>query len=115
MNKLLALILCLILTLSFTVTAAGSGSSGRSKIESLYAVNDNQVIIKLTHFNNATGCNPNSAGQVLVNPNTQKTFYTLILSAFMAGKEVDFYLYGDCKTTHWVGPSFAGFGHVKVF
>ena len=92
--------------------SAGSGWSGKSKIEPLYAVNASQVIVK---FTNAAGYNPTSAGQVLVDPNAQKTFYTLILSAFMAGKEVNLYLYGDCKTTHWVGPSFAGFGHVKVF
>lgn len=114
MGRILSIIFFMII-LSCEAVAAGSGWSGKSKIETLYAVNDNQVVIKLTNFNNATGCNPNSAGQVLVSPNTQKTFYTLILSAFMSGKEVDFYLYGDCKTTHWVGPSFAGFGHLRVF
>ena len=115
MNRIVLVFLFITTVSSFDVMSEGSGWSGKSKIEQLYAVNSSQVIIKLSNFTNATGCNPNTAGQVLVDPNAQKTFYTLILSAFMAGKEVDFYLYGECKTTHWVGPSFAGFGHVKVF
>ncbi|ACA85756.1 hypothetical protein [Shewanella woodyi] len=115
MNRVSFVFLLLISFTPFDVMSEGSGWSGKSKIEQLYAVNSSQVIVKLSNFTNATGCNPNTAGHVLVDTNSQKTFYTLILSAFMAGKEVNFYLYGECKTTHWVGPSFAGFGHVIVY
>jgi hypothetical protein len=115
MSRVCFIFILLISISSFDVMSEGASWSGKSKIEQLYAVNSSQVIVKLTNFTNATGCNPTSAGQVLVDPNAQKTFYTLILSAFMAGKEVNLYLYGDCKTTHWVGPSFASFAHIQVF
>ncbi|MBQ4890688.1 hypothetical protein J8L86_12580 [Shewanella sp. MMG014] len=93
---------------------AASGWSGAATIESMYLVNEDQIVIKLSSFNNVTGCSFSPDGQVMVRPSSQKVSYSMILSAFMAGKKVNFYLFGECQTTHWADVSFASFGHLKV-
>jgi hypothetical protein len=107
-------ILVLSIFAPITLYAANSGWSGKAKITSLYAVSETQVLIKLTSFTNPMACAVTEAGDILINPTTQKTWYNLVLAAHMAGREIDVYIYGDCQTVHWVGPSFGGIGHLIV-
>ncbi|KZZ49256.1 hypothetical protein A3759_17525 [Thalassolituus sp. HI0120] len=98
-----------------TASFAGeAGWSGRATISKFYALNENQVIIKLSDFKNPGKCNVTESGDVIVSPNTEKTWFTILLSAFMSGKEVNIYVSNNC-TPYWSGTDFAKIGHVVVF
>jgi hypothetical protein len=107
-------ILVLSIFAPFTLYAANSGWSGKAKITSLYAVSDTQVLIKLTSFANPMACAVTKDGDIVVNPTTQKTWYSLVLAAHMAGRDINVYIHGDCQGVHWVGPSFGQIGHLVV-
>ncbi|WP_255984109.1 hypothetical protein [Vibrio campbellii] len=111
-----SLILSMTLTMltSFQSFAA-PGWSGKSKISSIYVLNETQALIKLASFRNPHNCEVNSSGDIILNPLTNKTWFTILLSAHMAGKEVDVYVNANCGKTHWVGPTFATIGHVRIF
>ncbi|AGU96128.1 hypothetical protein [Vibrio campbellii] len=111
-----SLILSMTLTMltSFQSFAA-PGWSGKSKISSIYALNETQALVKLASFRNPHNCEVNSSGDIILNPLTNKTWFTILLSAHMAGKEVDIWVNASCDKTHWVGPTFATIGHVRIF
>lgn len=95
-------------------TFATSGWSGKSKITSLYVLDETTALAKLENFSNPSGCKVNRSGDVILNPITQKTWFTVLLSAYMAGKEVDIYVNGSCGKTHWAELSYAEIGHVRL-
>ncbi|WP_435276379.1 hypothetical protein ACMAZF_05115 [Psychrobium sp. nBUS_13] len=82
------------LALSFNAFSA-AGWSGKSNITGIYVLNESTALIKLQRFSNPHNCNVNSSGDVILNPLTQKTWFTVFLSAYMAGKEVDVYAIPD--------------------
>lgn len=111
---------CLVLTAAFVMltsfyTSTTAGWSGKSKVKSMYVLNETTALIKLESFQNPHNCKVNSSGDIILNPLTNKTWFTVLLSAQMAGKEVDVYVNASCGKTHWVGPTFATIGHVRLF
>lgn len=49
---------------------------------------NHQVILNLENGANPSACKISSAGQILINPNTQKALFSMFLSAYMSGKSV---------------------------
>jgi len=114
MKYFLSVIIVAVLSgISISSFAANAGWSGEATIQSFYALNDDAVLIKLSSFNNPGGCSTNSSGDIIVNPNTEKTWFTLLLSAYMAGKTVNIYVVNAC-TPYWAGTDYAEIGHVRV-
>lgn len=113
MRNLLKLIL-LIFLVSYSQFSLATGWTGKTKIKQMYSLNENWLLIKLDNYNNPTNCNVTSEAHILIDPTKQKTWFTLLTSAYMANKDVDFYIYGDCQKVHWSGPSFGRAGHIKV-
>lgn len=101
----------LMITLLFISSQSLASWTGATKIISMYHVNEDQVILNLENGANPGACKVSSAGQVLINPNTQKALFSMFLSAYMTGKNVNIYAYGNCLTTHWVDQSFNNVGH----
>ncbi|MFB2659817.1 hypothetical protein HG547_04450 [Shewanella sp. DNRA4] len=101
--------------ISFSCSSAQMGWSGKAKITKLYAVSDDWLLIKLSSSANPSECKTTADGDILIYPNTQKTFYNLLLAAHMAGREVDIFIIPPCGTTHWEGSSFSSVGHVIVY
>ena len=92
---------------------AAAGWSGKATITSIYAMNENAAIVKLSNFSNPHGCKVNPSGDIFLNPSAQKTWFNLLLSAYMAGKSVDIYVTANC-IPYWAGTDFAEIGHVRV-
>ncbi|EGU57980.1 hypothetical protein VINI7043_12471 [Vibrio nigripulchritudo ATCC 27043] len=109
--KILVGLICLVTSFS-AISAAGW--SGTSKINGIYVLNETTALIKLQSFSNPHNCNIDSNGDVILNPVTQKTWFTVFLSAYMAGKPVNVYVVPSCGKTHWVGPSYGNIGHVRM-
>jgi hypothetical protein len=112
-NFLSLIIIAFLGTLSLNSFAGNAGWSGEATITSIYALHDDAVLIKLSSFKNPGGCSTNSSGHIMVSPNSEKTWFTLLLSAYMAGKTVDIYVTSDC-TPYWANTGFAEIGHVVV-
>ncbi len=107
----------LVLVSFFSLVSASSyaeaGWSGKATITSIYAMNENAAIVKLSNFSNPHACKTQDGGDIFINPNTQKTWFTLLLSAYMAGKSVDIWVTANC-IPYWAGTDFAEIGHVRV-
>lgn len=102
------------MTLIGSSAYADSGWSGEATVTGIYSLNENVALIKLSKFSNPHNCSTNSSGDVLTNPSEHKTWFTVLLSAYMAGKPVNVYVTASCSTTHWDGPSFGMVGHVRL-
>ncbi len=109
----MAIAIGILLFTSFNLFAS-PGWSGKSKVISIYVLNETTALIKLESFKNPHNCNVDSNGHIILNPMTEKTWFTVILSAYMSGKEVDIYVKDSCGKTHWQGPTFANIGHVRL-
>ena len=92
---------------------ANAGWSGNAKIISMYTLNENMAILKLSTFSNPHSCLTGSQGDVFLNPSANKSWYSLLMAAFMANKTVDIYVKDSC-TNIW-SLSFADVYHVRVF
>ncbi len=101
----------LIISLFLFSSQSFANWTGATKIVSMYHVNDDQVILNLANGANPSACKVSSAGQILINPNTQKALFSMFLSAYMSGKSVTIYTSGNCLTTHWADQSFNNVGH----
>ena len=87
--------------------------TGETKIVSIFYINDTQVLLKLENHANPSGCNPNSYGQILIDPNVQKSLFPMLLSAYVSAKKVNIYTFGDCKSAQWAAHTFNLVGHVS--
>ena len=94
--------------------SASAGWSGNATITSFYTLSETQAIVKLSNFSNPHGCLVNFGGDIVLNPTTQKAWFSMLWSAFLAGKTVNVYVSPNC-TTIWSGTSYAHIGHVRVF
>lgn len=99
-------------TLSFT-TFAGAGWGGKATITGIYALDDERVLIKLSHFANPGNCAISSNGDVIINSVTHKNWFSMALSAYAASKPVDFYTNGAC-TAIWANTSYTKVGHMRL-
>jgi hypothetical protein len=113
MKLLINLLLMVALIITTFQCHAGAGWSGKATVSSIYAMNENAAIVKLSNFSNPQGCNIQASGDVFINPTTQKTWFTLLLSAYMAGKSVDIYVTASCQS-YWANTDFAVIGHVRL-
>lgn len=110
------LILTLTLLLSSHVIAGGW--TGTVKIKNLLLVEETKLLISLSNFNNPDDCYKDdghlkNTGHIVIDPSAKNAAYTLILSAYISQKEVDFFVH-DC-TGIWANTAYANFGHIKTF
>ncbi|TQV74248.1 hypothetical protein FKG94_16730 [Exilibacterium tricleocarpae] len=96
-----------------TYQASAAGWSGEATIEGIYAVNDTTVIITLSSFTNPDNCQVNENGHVILNPATNKTWFSLLLAAYAAKKTVNIFVASTC-TTVWENTSYADVAHVRL-
>lgn len=94
-------------------TLAAAGWSGISTITSIYAIDDERVLIKLSSFTNHGECDTNGNGDVIINSITHKNWFAMVLSAYAASKPVEFYVADSC-TPIWVNTSYANVGHMRL-
>lgn len=106
-------LLIIIFAFSSSNTIAGAGWSGEATIKGIYVLNEETALIKLSNSTNPHNCDTNGSGDAYVNPTTQKTWFTSLLSAYMAGKTVDLYYTPSCKG-QWSGTSYSEIGHVRL-
>jgi len=99
--------------LLFSTVAFCAGWSGKATVEEMYALSETHVIFKLSSFSNPDNCQVNSAGHVILNPTTQKTWLTMLLTAYAAQKTVNIYVRSSC-TPIWANTSYADIHHVKL-
>ena len=111
-----SLIVCLvsIFVLSYSANSySEAGWSGEATVVGIYSVDENRSLIKLSNFANPHNCSIISGGDVIVNPTTQKSAFSMFLSAYMSGKPVNVYVKANC-TTIWPNTSFADLHHVRL-
>ena len=90
--KIVKLVILCWMLLPSLVVAKSAGWSGVGKVINLYAINNELVIVKLTGFANPGQCLVNDAGHIVVNPVTHPTWFSMIMSAYMAKKDVDIFV-----------------------
>ncbi len=112
MKKIFDILVILVL-LSFANSSLSAGWSGNATVTGIYVLNENRVLIKLSSFSNPDNCQTNEQGDVVLNPTTQKAWFTVLLSAYMAKKTVDIYVTSNC-TPIWGNTSYADIGHVRL-
>ena len=115
MNKLLSLILILV----FANTANASGWTGKVKVTGVFVLNETSAIIRLSSFNNPDSCNVNKghlpdAGHVILDPSVNRAWYSLILTAYAAQKDVNVFVSDGCKVV-WEGTSYGIIGHMRSY
>lgn len=110
MKKIIFLLLCSFIS---TNACAAAGWSGVTKVESIYTLSEGTALIKLSSFNNPNNCAVNSSGDIRINPTTQKTWFAVLLAAYMGDKPVNIYVTAAC-TEVWSGTSYASVGHVRL-
>lgn len=108
----------LILGLFISVNSS-AGWSGKVKITSVFIYNDATALITLSNFNNPYNCDVNKgsvpdAGHVIFDPSKNKSLYSLILTSYASGKDVNIYVSGGC-TPIWAGSSYANLVHVRSY
>lgn len=91
---------------------AGAGWSGDATVTGIYTLSETMAIVKLSSFTNPDNCLTDEAGDVFINPTTQKTWFAVLLSAYMASKRVNLYVAG-CRPI-WANTSYAEVGHVRL-
>lgn len=114
MKHLIKPILAIVVLINLTGKSfAGAGWSGSATITSIYSLNENIALIKLSNFTNPHGCSVDSQGDIVINPTTQKVWFTMLYSAYMANKNVNIYVTPNC-TAQWAS-TYASAGHVRLF
>lgn len=112
--KKFILYLTIIFLSSISKSYASAGWSGNAKITSFYLLNEGRAIVKLSNFSNTPNCLVNYGGDVTLNPTTNKIWFSVLWSSFLANKKVNIYVTGTC-TDIWSGTSYAEIGHVRVY
>jgi len=114
MKKLLILTIALLLP----IHVSAGGWTKAVKIKQLLLVEESKLLILLSSFNDPDGCHkdeghlPNT-GHIIMDPSINKAAYSMILSAYMAQKDVTFYVRNGC-TGIWSDTAYANFGHIKT-
>jgi len=90
-----------------------AGWSGDATVTGIYTLHENSAIVKLSTFSYPHNCLTNNDGDVFINPTTQKTWFTVLLSAYMANKTVSIYVTDNCIPI-WAETSYAEVGHVRL-
>jgi len=103
----------IVATLFLFVPQVFANWTGETKIASIFYINDTQVLLKLENNANPSGCNPNGYGQILIDPNVQKSLFPMLLSAYVSSKKLNIYTFGACKSSQWTGYTFNSVGHVS--
>lgn len=114
MRNLIKTVFLILMLSSAKSFAASAGWSGKADVTGIYVLNENIALIKLSTFTNPGECAVDSNGDVILNPTTQKVWFTALLSAYMSGKTVNIYVGSGCKQTHWPSPSYGTIGHVRL-
>ncbi len=112
MKKLLGLTLLGLVCISGNINAA-QGWSGIVTVTGIYTLGETRAIIKLSNFTNPNNCLTNTDGDVFLNPTTNKSWYTVLLSAYMSKSSVNIYVSASC-TPIWTGTSYGDIGHVRL-
>lgn len=98
------------------VTSANSfanGWTGEANVVGIYAMSETQAIIKLSAFNNLHNCQVNEAGQVVINPSTNKVWFSMLLAAYASKQKVDIFISSNCIPI-WNNTSYAEVIHVRL-
>lgn len=103
-----------LLMLALTSNVHAAGWSGQAKITSIFSLGEDSVLIKLSGYTNPTSCQVDSAGDVWIDPTVNETWFAMLLAAHLAGKEVDLFIAGTCKTLHFAGVSYGQVAHVRL-
>jgi len=108
-----ALLLGILSLFSSRVAIAAPGWSGDVRVTGIYTLDEGRAIVKLSSFPNPNGCLTNADGDLFLNPTAQKTWFTMLLTAYTAKQTVNIYVFPSC-TSVWAGTSYADIGHVRL-
>lgn len=112
--KLNLLLTALIFSCFCACSAHASGWSGQTKITSIFSLSEDSVLIKVANFNNPTTCQVDSAGDIWIDPTVNESWFSILLAAHLAQKDVDFYVAGTCKTLHFPNASYGQVAHIRL-
>lgn len=113
MKYLIKITMVLFFIVAQNYSYAVAGWSGLATVKGIYTLDENRALIKLSNFTNPHGCKINESGDVIVNPTTQKTWFSVLLTAYMGKKTVNIYVNSAC-TEVWAETSYATIGHVRL-
>lgn len=86
-------------------------------VVSIFSVDDKRALVSLSSFSNPGGClvnvGPSNSGHAILDPSVNKEMFSMLLTAFVAGKEVDLYVRDNCIPI-WSDSSFAEIAHVRI-
>jgi hypothetical protein len=118
-KKDMKIIVLLILGSLLAFGANASGWTGKVKITGVFVLNENTALLRLSSFNNPDGCDVDKghigdAGHVSFNPSLNKSWYSLALTAYASGKDVNIYVSGPCHVV-WSDSSYSPVGHMRSY
>lgn len=92
-----------------------SGWSQFVDVTSIYLLDGNRAIVKLSNFDNSDNCQVDSSGDVFFNPSSEsgKIWYSALLSAYASKSKVSIYHDGTCVPI-WAGTSYSNIVHVRL-
>lgn len=111
LKKISSLLFASLIILSTNINA--TGWTGETTVTEIYALSETQVIIKLSSFNNPNNCSVNEAGHAIINPSTNKAWFSMILAAYASKQKVNFFVSDICIPI-WPSTSFAETIHVRL-
>jgi len=103
----------LITLLLLNTHSFAAGWYHNTKITSVYLLDSNRAIVKLSTVSGGNKCSLNDSGDVFFIPSSNQEWYSALLAAYMSEKNVSIYYTDDCIAV-WAGTSYANIGHVRL-